>query len=319
MKIHISNPHRYGQYLKHHRDLRAISRGIIVAATLLAVPAVAQNLFVANNQNLNNQIPEFTAGGTYVGIFATTTQPDDIAFDNNGIMYVASGTGNSVVRFAPDGTSLGSFVTTGLNEPNGLAFDKSGNLYVANYNNDTIHKYSSTGVDLGTFASGVFEAHFIAFDSAGDLFAPEWGNADIKEFNSSGTLIKTITSTVNGSLFRPNGLAFDTAGNLYVADAEDIIQEFNPTLTTDTTFASGLTDPEGLAFDGSDLYAANFTADTIGVYNSSGTLVNTISSSALASPEGLAFAVPEPSVAGLLIGGTVLGLALRYRREWRLR
>jgi sugar lactone lactonase YvrE len=90
----------------------------------------------------------------------------------------------------------------------------------------------------------------------------------IEEFNSSGT------GTVFASGYTPGGLAFDSSGNLYVAN------EFAGTILkydssgTGTVFASGLNFPEGVAFDSSgNLYVATagVGAGTIEKFNSSGT------------------------------------------------
>ncbi len=56
----------------------------------------------------------------------------------------------------------------------------------------------------------------------------------------------------------PSGLAFDAAGNLYVAnDSNSTVSEVTPAGVV-STFASGFDDPDGLAFDSAgNLYVAN--------------------------------------------------------------
>jgi len=68
---------------------------------------------------------------------------------------------DTIEQFAPDGTDLGVFASTGLNEPLGLMFDSAGNLYAANRGNDTIEKFSATGADLGVFAHTYPKPHFM--------------------------------------------------------------------------------------------------------------------------------------------------------------
>ena len=56
----------------------------------------------------------------------------------------------------------------------------------------------------------------------------------------------------------PDGLAFDAAGNLYVANSgNDTVSEVTPAGVV-STFASGFNFPDGLAFDAAgNLYVAN--------------------------------------------------------------
>ena len=63
----------------------------------------------------------------------------------------------------------------------------------------------------------------------------------------------------------PDALAFDSAGNLYVANfgtyprGQDTVSEVTPSGVV-STFATGLTNPTGLAFDSAgNLYVANDT------------------------------------------------------------
>ena len=67
-------------------------------------------------------------------------------------------------------------------------------------------------------------------------------SANICEFTPGGT-----RSTFASGLNEPFGLAFDSAGNLFVADLSGNIYEFTPDGTR-STFASGLATPEFLAF-----------------------------------------------------------------------
>src|SRR5690242_16738753 len=56
--------------------------------------------------------------------------PYGIAIDSSGNLYVSTNS-NVIRKFAPDGTDLGVFASTGVNNAAGLAFDASGNLFVA--------------------------------------------------------------------------------------------------------------------------------------------------------------------------------------------
>jgi len=89
--------------------------------------------------------------------------------------------------------------------------------------------------------------------------------AYIEEFNSS------VTGTVFASGYTPGGLAFDSSGNLYVAnESSGTILKYDSS-GTGTIFASGLNSPEGLAFDNNgNLYVANVGDSTIEKFNSSG-------------------------------------------------
>lgn len=88
------------------------------------------------------------------------------------------------------------------------------------------------------------------------------------------------------------------ANNLFVANrGTDTVEEFNPA-STGTVFASGLDSPSGLAFDGAgNLYVASWHNSSIEKFNSSGGVLSSngtvfatrLSSQQLISPLALAF------------------------------
>ncbi len=135
-------------------------------------------------------------------------------------------------------------------------------------------------------------------------------------FDSSGNLyvanqingtIEKFDSSRNGTIFasgldHPEGLAFDSSGNLYVADWGSI-DKFDSGGNM-STFASGLDYPEGLAFDSSgNLYVAD--GGSIDKFDSGGNM--SIFASGLYEPTFIATQVPEPATLLLLgLGAVVL-------------
>jgi hypothetical protein len=137
---------------------------------------------------------------------------------------------------------------TGLAGPETMVFDSSGNLFVSNGSAKTIKKVTPSGVKT-TFASNV-DVVGMAFDAFGNLFVSQKSKDTdasegvILEFAPDGSR-KVFAS----NLTKPQGLAFDPLGNLYVADpVHDAILKISPS-GRQTTFASKISQPHRLAFD----------------------------------------------------------------------
>ena len=131
----------------------------------------AGNLYVTNANGgapgSNGQVLKFTSDGI-ASVFNETgfQSAYGLALDAGGNVYVSNNAGNTVEKFAPDGTDLGLFASSGLNAPLGIMFDRSGNLYVANGGNNTIERYSRNGTDLGVFATTHEGPHFLALSNS---------------------------------------------------------------------------------------------------------------------------------------------------------
>jgi hypothetical protein len=139
--------------------------------------------------------------------------PTSIAFDREGQMYVSSRYDGTVYRVAPNGTM--SSYAEGMGIATGIAFDKEENLYVGD-RSGTIFKIAR---DRQIFVFATIEAsvsaYHLAFDAEGSLFVtgPTISSFDrVYKVDVHGTV-----STFYRGLGRPQGLAFDADGNLYVA------------------------------------------------------------------------------------------------------
>ncbi len=144
-----------------------------------------------------------------------------------------------------------STFATGLNYPTGLAFDSSGDLFEGDQFSGNIYEWKGGGTTRTTFATGLNNPGPMAVNAAGDLFV----NVDntIDEYNSAGTIINSITN-----LPTAERIAFDAKGNLYVANINGgTIVKITPT-DVESTFASGLSTPNGLAFNAAgDLFVSS--------------------------------------------------------------
>lgn len=263
--------------------------------------AWAQNLFevdAGSGVNGSGKINEFTSSG--VGsVFATgLTEPNSLAFNSAGDLFVANIGSQAVYEYQPGGQQ--STFATAL-DPYSLAFNSAGVLFVGSGDGDILELTTSGA--KSTFASGVGFPVDLAFNSAGDLFEVDRDAGNINEFTPNGS-----ESTFASGLSEPWGLAFDSAGNLFVGCDNGYIYEFAPN-GSQSTFAA-LSAPYGMAFDrAGDLFVGT-GAGSIYEFSTGGR--ENIFVSGVNNPYALAFQnislpVPEPSALEMLMVGA-LGL-----------
>jgi sugar lactone lactonase YvrE len=167
--------------------------------------------------------------------------------DKSGFISTVAGNGPSVCGVQPptvndfrgDG---GPAISAGLTYPLGLAFDRSGALYVGDSGSAHVRRIDPNGtissVDMSSLEIGVSFPGYLAFDAAGNLYVsdrspgPGRGSCRIIRFSPAGkasVVAGTGTCGFGGDggpaaaaqLDDPNGLAFDSAGNLYFADSNN--------------------------------------------------------------------------------------------------
>jgi sugar lactone lactonase YvrE len=188
---------------------------------------------------------------------AALAQPDGVTVDSAGNLYIAD-TENSRIRkvvagvittvagngqtgYSGDG---GAATSASLAFPQGLAVDSAGNLYIADTNNQRLRKVaggliSTIGGNGFTLYSGdggqatnaqLDSPSAIAVDNSGNLYISDSLNNRVRVVSPGGT----ITTFAGGggqlgdggpptsaSLNNPQGIATDSAGNVYIRDTGD--------------------------------------------------------------------------------------------------
>lgn len=136
-----------------------------------------------------------------------------LAFGPDGYLYCSSRAEGTVYRISPSGAM--TQWAEGMGVATGLAFDADGNLYVGD-RSGTVFKLDGSG-NVFVFATlePSVSAYHLAFNDAGILFVTG-------PTTSSNEVIHAISPEGEVSIWfrglgRPQGMAFDTAGNLYVA------------------------------------------------------------------------------------------------------
>jgi len=176
---------------------------------------------------------------------STMTNTGSVSYVNSGILTTSnlvvdssSGANGYLVR------TYKRFIGVGGFNPNPIIRDSSGNLYTTSGSLNTIYKISPSGVTTvlaggnvtGGFVDGTgAAAQFwypinLTIDSNGNLYVVDMNNHSIRKVTQSG-IVTTLAG--NGSsgfadgigaaaqFYQPEGIAIDSNGNLYIADARN--------------------------------------------------------------------------------------------------
>jgi sugar lactone lactonase YvrE len=276
-----------------------------------------------------------------VGAVARFAVPTGIALDGAGDLFIADHDNELVRKLSPASrevtTLAGAAPLPGgadgiqgaarFRAPAGVVVNGDGDLLVADQGNGTIRKLTLAGVVttqagvagmFGSVDGAAGKARFngpfgLALDAIGTLYVSDRGNHTIRTVAPDGQ-VTTVAggagmagskddSATDARFNMPNGLAFDHAGDLFIADAgNDTIRELSAagqvTTVAGTPGTAGSADgaaalfnnPSGLAIDGAgDLFVADHNNATVREVAPSGSVATLAGASArFAAPIGVA-------------------------------
>lgn len=263
---------------RHRLGLWGAFVGVLtLAMCMLAAPAGADT---------------YVADGSLAG--STVCVPFGIAVDGSKLYVANYQDCSSAVNGSIGGLDLSTEPPTDLTKRGndsfrGVAVDPlNHNVYGAAIGSASVHTFNASGAEVGSAFPAGGTILTAASDANGNVFVGEVGK--IVEFEPDGTELQEITCSAcsTGAFGYVTGLAFDSEGNLYVADgANHQVVKLEATAGSPTSFAnpSVIVNSGTSSLDGPSVVAVDQTNDDVFVgigcgtgfhvqaYDSSGALI----------------------------------------------
>ena len=183
-----------------------------------------------------------------------------------GIISTVAGSGNGNGFTGKSTGNGGPAIDANLN-PNGVAVDAAGNIYIADLGSASIRKVTTDGT-INVFLGGghglkndvpatsvalYFQAYHngLAVDKAGNVYFADNGNQRVVKVDTAGIFTMVAGNGNKGytgdggpatsaELAAPTDVAFDSVGNMYIADSLNIVvRRVDPSGTISTFAGNG--------------------------------------------------------------------------------
>ena len=216
-----------------------------IAGTGTAGYSITEDGAAATSARLNepHDVTRDAAGNLYIADLSNHRIRRVDAATGNISTY--AGTGNTAFTSSEEGTAT----ATNIREPSGVALDAAGNLYVTVKEHHLIRRITpADGITTvaGTGTQGfsgdgaaatsaqLDRPNTLTLDGAGNLYIADTGNNRVRRVDTAG-VITTIAGTgtaayrasdegaaaTSAQISSPASVAFDSAGNLYIADTSN--------------------------------------------------------------------------------------------------
>jgi len=179
------------------------SLSVLIPGTINTVAGTGSNWIYQSDNVLATDAPVYLPRGVAVdaagNLFLADASNNRIRRVDASTKMITTVAGNGTAGYSGDG---GAATVAMINNPGGIALDGAGNLYFVDSNNSVIRRVDAVSGIITTVA----------------------GNGTSGYTGDGGAAIAAELSFSDGN----GGLAFDTAGNLYIADTgNNVIREVN--------------------------------------------------------------------------------------------
>ncbi|MCH8975399.1 MAG: HYR domain-containing protein [Thaumarchaeota archaeon] len=242
--------------------------------------------------------PLLNTWGTAGHSIGSFYNPQSLAIDSNGNVYVTDLGNKRVQKFDSDGTFLNAWGSGGtgagqFNSPIGIAIGEN-HVFVVDSQLNKIQKFDTDGnfvTQWGKQGDGPGEfllPNGITVNNNGTVLVVDTGNHRIQQFTSDGEFLREFgqSGTADDKFISPIGITTDSEKNIYVSDPSankikkfdsfgNFITSFGPNVAGFPLRAQGLQiDPEGNLYvaDGYNNRVLRLASDglTLSVFGSTG-------------------------------------------------
>ncbi len=261
--------------------------------------------------------------------------------------------GNHTTGYSGDG---GAATSAKLDDPTAVAVDAISEVFIADQGNDVIRKVDTSGHISTVAGDGVAgysgdgyaatgaKLHSpadVAVDAAGDIFIADTGNQVIREVDHVTQNITTIAGdygagsgysgdgglATSAKLYNPAGLAVNSAGDPFIADASNnVVREVTGLITTvagsgsdsyggdsGPAVAAQLNNPNGVAVDAAgDIFIADSGNNRVREINAATGVITTVAGDGTSGSGGDGGAAVDAGLndpQGVFVSGNTLYIA----------
>jgi hypothetical protein len=165
--------------------------------------------------------------------FTGLSQPQGMAADTAGDVFVANSAGGDVLELPVGATSSSQQVTlpfTGLSTPYGVAVDSAGDVFVSNVGNNRVVELpvgaTSSSQQVTLPFTGLSRPQGLAVDAAGDVFVVDADHSRVVELPAGATSSSQQVTLPFPGAHDPLSVATDAAGDVFVgyADLPEVVE-----------------------------------------------------------------------------------------------
>lgn len=197
------------------------------------------NVYVADT--FNHRIQKFDADLNYLSQWGKPASsldtpeedafwgPRDVAIDANGDVWIADGGTNRLLKYSPDGELIAAYGGKGAGpgqfvEPTSIDITAAGDILVADSGNRRVQRFDAEFGFLAEYAvpgwltvDSVVKPYVAGLADGGLIVSDPTQNVLVR-FDAEGTPIAALDAD-SGPLALPRGIALDSDGNIWVAEA----------------------------------------------------------------------------------------------------